>query len=126
MVLVSYDLLGERRNIVFFELLTLIFLSQMSTGSDMLSLGLPPLHVAPFFLYKVRTIRDLARIIWFDCFIFISSYFEHKQLLIYFNRKQVVHILMNRMILIVGKRFLRYPIGCIYPLLLMNKHNSPK
>jgi hypothetical protein len=23
-------------------------------GSDMLSLGLPPLHVAPFFLYKVR------------------------------------------------------------------------
>jgi len=24
-------------------------------GSDMLSLGLPPLHVAPFFLYKVRS-----------------------------------------------------------------------
>ena len=24
-------------------------------GSDMLSLGLPPLHVAPFFLYKETT-----------------------------------------------------------------------
>jgi hypothetical protein len=24
-------------------------------GSDMLSLGLPPLHIAPFFLYNVST-----------------------------------------------------------------------
>jgi hypothetical protein len=32
-------------------------------GSDMLSLGLPPLHIAPFFLYNVSLVNERTRII---------------------------------------------------------------
>ena len=42
-------------------------------GSDMLSLGLPPLHVAPFFLYKEKGTSSAEEIQGFDDW---QAYFE--------------------------------------------------
>jgi len=42
-------------------------------GSDMLSLGLPPLHVAPFFLYKEKSTSSAEEIQGFDDW---KTYFE--------------------------------------------------
>ena len=42
-------------------------------GSDMLSLGLPPLHVAPFFLYKDRGASSIEEEQGFDDW---KTYFE--------------------------------------------------
>ena len=42
-------------------------------GSDMLSLGLPPLHVAPFFLYKQKSSSSAEEIQGFDDW---KTYFE--------------------------------------------------
>lgn len=42
-------------------------------GSDMLSLGLPPLHVAPFFLYKEKGASSAEEIQGFDDW---KTYFE--------------------------------------------------
>jgi len=42
-------------------------------GSDMLSLGLPPLHVAPFFLYKEKSTSTAEEIQGFDDW---KTYFE--------------------------------------------------
>jgi hypothetical protein len=35
-------------------------------GSDMLSLGLPPLHIAPFFLYKEKGASSAEELQGFD------------------------------------------------------------
>ena len=57
MVLVSYlDLKCSKTTQFMSLILAVVFVVALFTGSDMLSLGLPPLHVAPFFLYKVRKI----------------------------------------------------------------------
>lgn len=39
-------------------------------GSDMLSLGLPPLHVAPFFLYKVSVCHEFVQ---GSCYLHLSD-----------------------------------------------------
>ena len=42
-------------------------------GSDMVSLGLPPLHVAPFFLFKEQSTSSAEEIQGFDDW---KTYFE--------------------------------------------------
>ena len=81
-------------------------------GSDMLSLGLPPLHIAPFFLYNVSKKGRSLRLF---CAVFLS----YEAALLYtlylaFNTLRMSIVQLKPVVLIQAKLTTKFHIGCTF------------